>query len=119
MEFNLNHLIELKPCPFCGGRAEFGGNVHTGYFVECLTCGTTDPLPNLNFSMEEVAAAWNTRAERTCRNDALKGAEGVFICSECGVYLDIADMEWDGEDESGGFYEPNYCPNCGARVVDS
>lgn len=57
------------------------------------------------------------RPERTCRNDSLKRDAGVFACSECGVYLDIADMNWDGEDDSGGFYEPNYCPNCGAKVI--
>ena len=56
--------------------------------------------------------------ERTCRNDSLKRGKGVFTCSECGVYLDIADMDWDGEDDGGGFYEPSYCPNCGARVKE-
>lgn len=59
-----------------------------------------------------------TFAVRTCRNDSLKRGAGVFVCSECGIYLDIADMNWDGEDDSGGFYDPNYCPNCGAKVVN-
>lgn len=53
-----------------------------------------------------------------CRNDSLKRGSGIFICSQCGVYLDIADMSWDGKDDSGGFYEPTYCPNCGCKVVE-
>lgn len=100
--------MELKPCPFCGGEAEFGGNDRTGYFVECLTCGTNDPLPNLVYSMEEVAAAWNTRAERTCRPSTnLYGY--VACCSECGRSL----LEHGG---AGRLW--HYCPNCGAKVVD-
>ena len=53
----------------------------------------------------------------TCENDSIKRDCGVFVCSECGVYLDIADMSWDGEDDSGGFYEPRFCPECGCKVV--
>lgn len=51
----------------------------------------------------------------TCHNDSLKCGEGVFLCSECGVYLDIADMN---EEDMDVFYEPRFCPNCGAKVVD-
>ena len=53
--------------------------------------------------------------ERTCRNDSTKRGKGVFLCSECGVDLDIAEM---GEEDLDAFYEPNFCPNCGAKVVE-
>lgn len=53
--------------------------------------------------------------ERTCWNDSLKKGKGVFFCSACGVHLDITDME---EDDLDVFYKPNYCPNCGAKVIE-
>ena len=42
--------------------------------------------------------------ERTCRNDSESG----FHCSACAF------------GDFGGFHghEPNYCPNCGAKVVE-
>ena len=49
-----------------------------------------------------------------CRNDSLKRGVGVFVCSECGVYLDITDMR---EEDLDVFYEPKYCPNCGRKMV--
>ena len=50
--------------------------------------------------------------ERTCRNNAIK--QDQFICTRCGVFLDIADMS-DESCESN--YEPNFCPDCGSLVV--
>lgn len=47
----------LKPCPFCGGRAEIQGGFHATY-VMCLACEVMGP--NLK-SREELTAAWNTR----------------------------------------------------------
>lgn len=124
-------MNDLLPCPFCGGEAEIiesdYGMYLTGYAIYCGKCclklGVTGRLGEAYewspvFDTEaEAIAAWNTRYARTCRNDSLKRGAGVFVCSECEVYLDIADMDWDGEDDSGGFYEPRYCPNCGAKVV--
>ena len=43
----------------------------------------------------EAIAAWNSRAERTCRNEH-------GHCSVCGAVM---------------YDEPNYCPECGAKVV--
>lgn len=40
-------------------------------------------------------AAWNARAKRTCENERGK-------CSVCGATM---------------YDAPNYCPNCGARVI--
>ena len=49
---------ELKPCPFCGGKAELFGTEETGvFYVECLDCNVND-----NFdTAEEAIAAWNRR----------------------------------------------------------
>lgn len=115
---------KLLPC-LCGGEAsvkvlEYGDGCKVwGVFCEADLASEYSHGHFIdNYATEaEAIAAWNTRAERTCRNDSLKRDAGVFVCSECGIYLDIADMNWDGEDDSGGFYDPNYCPNCGAKVV--
>lgn len=93
----------LKPCPFCGGGAHIKEVVsccETVYSVgcpdsECMGFETLlcKPTP------EEAIAAWNRRAERTCRyvGDEISGG-----CSECRGWLDPAC---------------SYCPSCGARVV--
>lgn len=59
--------------------------------------------------LEQAIAAWNTRAERTCRNTD-DDCDAWFECSECGLHSKLEIM-------SGGYGIPNYCPNCGARVV--
>lgn len=51
---------ELKPCPFCGGRAvesETHAAQHWWYSVECLLCGAeiTEAVA------AEAITAWNTR----------------------------------------------------------
>lgn len=64
-------------------------------------------------SVEKVVSAWNTRHDGrgTCTlvSDSLSipllgGSEiGILRCSECGELM---------------FYDYNYCPNCGAKVVE-
>lgn len=44
--------------------------------------------------------------ERTCENES--SVSGIFTCSYCGA--DFYDTEISGD--------WNYCPNCGARVVE-
>ena len=52
-------------------------------------------------------AGWNAQADmkkRACRNENTNG----FLCSACrfNYFSEFRD------------YKPNYCPNCGARVVE-
>lgn len=135
----------LKPCPFCGGKARLvvcdsEGNIRDESYEAdpysglsyaivhgsddcCGECpiSTSDLLPWLYETREEAAAAWNRRAERTCRNE-LSGyidcmgrpVPDQFRCSVCGehsrtmVDIGFGDM---------GSKAPRFCPNCGARVV--
>ncbi len=58
--------IELKPCPFCGGKAvlrtwiySFRGG--TNYVVQCNDCNATVPI--WFETAEESVRQWNRRAE--------------------------------------------------------
>lgn len=109
-------MSELKPCPFCGNEVEMRPwkyNHHLTGFIYDFFCGHCGCSFTAGYceTEDEAIVKWNTRAERTCRNVSIKH-EGVFICSDCGVYLDIAYME-DAETD----YEPKFCPNCGAKAV--
>lgn len=109
-------MSELKPCPFCGGddmAVSVDGGVSPGYVDVCqkyvctctiscerchaeihgyaasnITCDLYDR------SVNEAAAAWNTRHVETCSNK--RG-----ICSACGSIM---------------YDAPNYCAICGRKV---
>lgn len=55
-------MMELKPCPFCGGEAELCDN---GYFVDvsCKHIQCRGFADTLRYKCEEEAVeAWNRRA---------------------------------------------------------
>lgn len=90
-----------------------------------------------------AAACWNTRAERTCHYfpDEYQTAfdendeeieTGEACADRCEYSCDVCGYTMLGGDEGGWFeettgeyggwnYKPrfDYCPNCGARVVES
>ena len=47
---------ELKPCPFCGGKAEFEKD--EGWFVFCEKCGSMTVLFD---TKPEAKETWNSR----------------------------------------------------------
>lgn len=52
---------ELKPCPFCGGDAEFSGPSDADTcWVQCTQCKTRGRLWDYGYQAEK---AWNARAE--------------------------------------------------------
>lgn len=102
---------ELKPCPFCGGEVsiievtERPDSFVEEAFIQCEECGFS--VHHKWLSVETLIKYWNKRAERTCSAERIPyipgGYEGYW-CSVC----HCVDLESD---------EPNYCPNCGAKVV--
>ena len=114
-------MSELKPCPFCGGEARFETYGGTACAVVCQTCQCGTSTVCLDDGMR-AAAAWNRRAERTCRMEdcacedkclvdkALSNGSvmtfefGYKRCSSCGALVfDCPTVR--------------YCPCCGAKVV--
>lgn len=113
-------MSELLPCPFCGGKSKLA---MFGLFY-CPDCGATICIENWNARMQaqeivlDAASLSNTfslsdtlsiqgetyRRESTCHNTQ---SDFDFMCSECGECVD-----------SGRIMGFNYCPSCGAKVVD-
>ena len=106
-------MSDLKPCPFCGGEANVidhhndDGSVSVGCNND--TCLGFSGLGWLYKTEAGAIAAWNSRAERTCKMEYSGGVHeflslDTWTCSECGCEMyDVA--------------EPRYCPNCGCKVV--
>lgn len=56
-------MEELKPCPFCGGRAEvqWGYFAFHAYCTESCGCELISPKDD-GWTEDEAVAAWNKRA---------------------------------------------------------
>ena len=116
----------LLPCPFCGGRPWVQvheldetcvearvvcGSCHVSTSRESQSWGVSfmgEPLTRL-LAIGRAISSWNRRAERTCRMGA--PVDGECRCSECG-HLNRETYRADK-----GWYRPEYCAHCGARVV--
>ena len=54
-------MAELKPCPFCGGKAKERYACLNGVFVQCNECRVSTYV----FSSQDAATrAWNKRVEK-------------------------------------------------------
>lgn len=58
---------ELKPCPFCGGKAEIISGV--GFF--CVSCSSCCGETNLYNTEQDAIIAWNKRTQPTFTPDEL------------------------------------------------
>ena len=104
-------MTDLKPCPFCGGEPRIVHFTQDACYVLCenIDCMA---MQKVYGTKSEAIAAWNARAERTCRN-IRNWSNHEFECSSCGYEL----YPEDGTYESDGTLR--FCPNCGAKVVDA
>lgn len=65
--------------------------------------------------IKRICEVWDTKSERTCRMTD-RGE-----CSECGAYIVRAWTEvhdFNGDMKRIDLRSHNYCPNCGAKVMD-
>lgn len=129
-------MNDLKPCPFCGGKVSLvlcddEGNLHDESYREHPYSGLGFMLHHAHeenpecpiasyecdggilggvhiYDMEEQAAeAWNKRAEVVHG----RWENGNPICPVCGEdkFKDLdADIWCD--------WQPDFCPNCGAKM---
>ena len=125
-----SNATDLLPRPFCGGEARLIRSAPDWYFPACMNrecaCDWTDSYP----TKAEAIAAWNTRAddykqaaeywqrmyeeafaERTCKCVNVNGYAFRFECSACGYVAIVHNCDIRLDEL------PNYCPNCGARVI--
>lgn len=104
-------MSDLKPCPCCNGISWVDYRAFTTY-VYCDKCGLRTKAYNTE---AEAIEAWNTRHERTCE----------VLCIKHGPVFDVlrfscCGYEWAENRTDRGATEPdpNFCPNCGARVKE-
>ena len=97
-------MSELLKCPFCGGEAK-PYNLGKKHLIECDDCKEYGHGAYVVARTEaEAIEAWNTRAERTCKHERM---------------FNLVKRECDGKRYSWREMDmPNYCPNCGAKVVN-
>lgn len=113
-------MSELLPCPFCGGEANTLHRPHVldwRYSVGCNDdeCRGFIGLSWLYKTEAEAIAAWNSRTERTCKpiGTIRYDYEGGYAGFEYETELSCGHI-W--RDTYGDY--PEYCPNCGRKVVD-
>ena len=58
---------ELKPCPFCGGKAEWRSGGPGCSWITCTSC----PAETADGSIRRIRNAWNTRFDTSAAQDAL------------------------------------------------
>lgn len=72
--------IDLKPCPFCGGKARMSAWVKVGeYSAYCTKCGAT--AGDYRATEAEAVEAWNRR-ELAAGGDAAKLREVLEWCRD-------------------------------------
>lgn len=92
----------LLPCPFCGGKA------YEGYrSIVCHTCDLRMVASDSKEGWEQrLADRWNRRYEPTCTWKAV--CDERWWETECGMTYECYDAA----------EPPNYCQNCGAKVIE-
>ena len=113
--------LKIKPCPFCGGKAELGKKQEDrGIYIFCTICDacTTIFVPIKDDPTELVIDRWNRRAsnwisvkdELPKRIPNKEYSKTVIICYES-LYADLIDTGYYN------FYEKKWYVFAGHSVV--
>ena len=65
-------MNELKPCPFCGGEAHLEQYQDAPEYFAIVRCSQCD-IKAVKDTDEEAIEAWNTRAEKSCKQTRKEG----------------------------------------------
>lgn len=109
-------MSELKPCPFCGVKFEIWCDKRRIWGLARHRPGCFFPSEHNHEIPEYDFDVWNTRAELT--TSMYRDKHGIWHCENCEHGADRltgSDGALDAWEDS---WAPNYCPNCGAKVVD-
>ena len=98
-------MTKLKSCPFCGGEAKMVCDVTCGYELFRVFCTNCRAQANYGWLEAEAVELWNTRAERTTTMTTDADSQNWYSCDSCDADGYAATI-------------PNFCPNCGAKVVE-
>lgn len=91
---------ELKPCPFCGGKAalhmSWMGDGHRYSAVECVECGATTP-GNYSEVGDQSVWDWNVRTPEQAIAATLGGVNPDGLPNGLTISDDGALLNWRGE----------------------
>lgn len=106
---------ELKPCPFCGGKA----HIVTAVGESWVLCGKCKATTSMHTSERFAIDAWNRRAtlgRGTCKADKLCDGYLYYTSYWCrGCDERFAYRSIGGKDRGAS---PKFCPNCGRRIEE-
>lgn len=118
----------LALCPFCGGEAQVMkmdlDSIDEGWKVWGVWCVNDLHAKDYynhghyidNYPTEsEAIAAWNSRVERTCKVISHRTFCGAGGCEEAG---ELWTLSCGHEVMNDSDYPPNFCDECGCKVVD-
>lgn len=117
---------KLKPCPFCGGKAEMMSlkNYTTRFFATCLVCGVE--MPRIARTRKQAVDVWNRRVDNALEKQIPKklviktqnpigsynyNFSNQYYCPVCNALIIIEDKN--------GFYagrKQKHCDRCGQAL---
>ena len=100
---------DMKPCPFCGGKAEIYSD-EEWFYVRCADCwAQTD-----GYDTEITARTeWNMRVATRPKGSWLRYDEEESNAWQCSVCHEVWQL-MDGTPAENGM---NYCQHCGAEMT--
>ena len=99
-------MSDLKPCPFCGGKARLNEykDGEVWYEVWCDECAVRTEQYE---TVDEAVKVWNRRTERIAR---------VVHSDVFGDWKNMCGNCFEAGKKMGLFHEQKYCYECGCKL---